>query len=214
MNRWLLVSVAATVVALAAGLALYQFRDQCLPENVYTHWGPDDKPDSKPTSRDAILPVFLLVPGVMTLFIGLTLVLPWLSPITGLMERLIPNDDRLAVNFHLLFNLALAALFLLNVKRTASLLFRLLRLLRQLGLLLRQLFRLLLRIARLGGIVLLRGELVGQILQRLRRVFLREPFDGLAQALGRSPGSIRVVWTRALRRLRQLLTAGEAESSR
>ena len=40
------------------------------------------------------------------------------------MERLIPGDARLAVDFHLLFNLALAAVFLMNVKRTASVLLR------------------------------------------------------------------------------------------
>ena len=58
--------------------------------------------------------------------IGVLLALPFLTPLTRLMERLIPGDARLAVDFHLLFNLALAALFLMNVKRTASVLLRLL----------------------------------------------------------------------------------------
>jgi uncharacterized membrane protein len=80
MNRWLLLSVAATVVALGAGLAVYQCRDQCLPPEVYTHWGIEDKPDGKPIARDDVLPVFLIVPGMMGLFVGLTAVLPWLSP--------------------------------------------------------------------------------------------------------------------------------------
>ena len=40
----------------------------------------------------------------------------------------------------------------------------------------------------------------------VRRVFHREPFPVVARALGRSPGATRVLWTRALRRLRQLLT--------
>jgi RNA polymerase sigma-70 factor (ECF subfamily) len=39
----------------------------------------------------------------------------------------------------------------------------------------------------------------------LRRVFEREPFEVVAQTLGRSPGAARVLWTRSLRRLRQLL---------
>jgi DNA-directed RNA polymerase specialized sigma24 family protein len=39
------------------------------------------------------------------------------------------------------------------------------------------------------------------------RVFRREPFEMLAGSLGRSSGSARVLWTRALRRLRQLLSA-------
>ena len=58
--------------------------------------------------------------------IGVVLVLPWLTPITHLLQRFVPGTDRLAVNFHLLFNLALAAVFLMNVKRTASVLLRLL----------------------------------------------------------------------------------------
>jgi phosphate:Na+ symporter len=64
--------------------------------------------------------------NLLVRLIGVVLVLPWLTPITHLMERLIPGDTRLAVDFHLVFNLALAALFLMNVKRTASVLLRLL----------------------------------------------------------------------------------------
>jgi RNA polymerase sigma-70 factor (ECF subfamily) len=37
------------------------------------------------------------------------------------------------------------------------------------------------------------------------RVFHREPFEALARRLGRSPGAARVLWTRALRRLREVL---------
>jgi phosphate:Na+ symporter len=55
---------------------------------------------------------------------GVLLLLPWLAPLTALMQRLMPGDERLAVNFHLLFNLALAALFLANVDRVAGLLLR------------------------------------------------------------------------------------------
>jgi uncharacterized membrane protein len=80
MNRWLLVSVAATVVALAAGVGVYLYRDPLLPKEVYTHWDANDKPNSKPLSRDDALPIFLIMPGAMTAFIGLTLALPWLSP--------------------------------------------------------------------------------------------------------------------------------------
>jgi phosphate:Na+ symporter len=64
--------------------------------------------------------------NLLVRLIGVLLVLPWLTQVTRLMERVIPGDVRLAVDFHLLFNLALAAVFLMNVKRTASLLFRLL----------------------------------------------------------------------------------------
>jgi phosphate:Na+ symporter len=64
--------------------------------------------------------------NLLVRFVGVVLALPWLTPLTHLMQRLIPGDARLAVDFHLLFNLTLAALFLMNVKRTASLLLRLL----------------------------------------------------------------------------------------
>jgi RNA polymerase sigma-70 factor (ECF subfamily) len=39
----------------------------------------------------------------------------------------------------------------------------------------------------------------------VRRIFHQEPFEIVAQTLNRSPGSARVLWTRALRRLQQLL---------
>ena len=55
---------------------------------------------------------------------GVLLLLPWLTPLTVLMQRLLPGSERLAVNFHLLFNLALAAAFLGNVDRVAALLLR------------------------------------------------------------------------------------------
>ena len=62
--------------------------------------------------------------NLLVRLVGVLLLLPWLAQLTPLMQRLVPGDARLAVNFHLLFNLALAAAFLLNVKRTASLLLR------------------------------------------------------------------------------------------
>lgn len=55
---------------------------------------------------------------------GVLLLLPWLTPLTVLMLRLLPGTERLAVNFHLVFNLALAAAFLGNVDRVAALLLR------------------------------------------------------------------------------------------
>jgi RNA polymerase sigma-70 factor (ECF subfamily) len=39
----------------------------------------------------------------------------------------------------------------------------------------------------------------------VRRVFHRQPFDAVAGALGCTPGAARVLWTRALRRLREIL---------
>ena len=55
---------------------------------------------------------------------GVLLLLPWLMPLTALVLRLLPDQERLAVNFHLLFNLALAGGFLANVDRWAAVLLR------------------------------------------------------------------------------------------
>jgi DNA-directed RNA polymerase specialized sigma24 family protein len=41
----------------------------------------------------------------------------------------------------------------------------------------------------------------------VRRVFDQQPFEVVAQALDRSPGATRVLWTRALRQLRDALPA-------
>jgi phosphate:Na+ symporter len=60
--------------------------------------------------------------NLLVRLVGVLLVLPWLTPITHLMARFVPGEARLAVNFHLLFNLALAAAFLFAVKRSARLL--------------------------------------------------------------------------------------------
>lgn len=64
--------------------------------------------------------------NLLVRLVGVLLVVPWLTSIAHLWQRMLPDDARLAVNFHLLFNLALAAVFLLNVKRTAAVLMRLL----------------------------------------------------------------------------------------
>ena len=64
--------------------------------------------------------------NLLVRLVGVLLVVPWLTSIAHLWQRWLPDDARLAVNFHLLFNLALAAVFLLNVKRTAAVLMRLL----------------------------------------------------------------------------------------
>ncbi|MDE2220348.1 MAG: Na/Pi cotransporter family protein [Gammaproteobacteria bacterium] len=60
--------------------------------------------------------------NLLVRLVGVLLVLPWLTPITRLLARFVPGDARLAVDFHLLFNLALAATFLFAVKRSARLL--------------------------------------------------------------------------------------------
>jgi RNA polymerase sigma-70 factor (ECF subfamily) len=43
----------------------------------------------------------------------------------------------------------------------------------------------------------------------VRRVFQREPFETLAASLGKTPGATRVLWSRALKQLRELLDRNE-----
>ncbi len=59
--------------------------------------------------------------NLLVRLIGVLLMLPWLKPVTEFMVRFIPGEARLAVNFHLLFNMVLAAIFLFAVKRTRPL---------------------------------------------------------------------------------------------
>jgi uncharacterized membrane protein len=79
MNRWLGVSIALTVAALIGSLYVYYGMRETMPEQVPTHWGIKGEPDQwKP--RDKMLPVLLLMPGAMALLVGLTVVLPKVSP--------------------------------------------------------------------------------------------------------------------------------------
>lgn len=55
---------------------------------------------------------------------GAVVTLPWLAGIANLLQRIAISDDRLAVDFHLAFNLVLALAFLPFVQRFADLLLR------------------------------------------------------------------------------------------
>ena len=79
MSRWLIVSVALTVVAFAGSLGVYHFGYDRLPEQVPTHWNIHGEPDGW-TPKEDIFGVFLLIPLVMVLLIVVMLILPWLSP--------------------------------------------------------------------------------------------------------------------------------------
>ena len=57
---------------------------------------------------------------------GVAVLLPWLPEVVRLLHVVTPSDARLAVDFHVAFNLALALAFLPIVKRLAALLVRLL----------------------------------------------------------------------------------------
>ncbi len=47
----------------------------------------------------------------------------------------------------------------------------------------------------------------------IRRVVAQQPFNDVAKALDRSPGAVRVLWTRALRKLRESLAEASQDSS-
>jgi uncharacterized membrane protein len=79
MTRWLYVSLALTALATGASLYVYANRAELLEAKVPTHWGINGEPNAW-TPREEMLPQLLMLPAVMGLIIGLTLVLPWLSP--------------------------------------------------------------------------------------------------------------------------------------
>jgi uncharacterized membrane protein len=79
MNRWLIVSIALTLLALAAPLYLACARPDLLKEQIPTHTNAAGETDAW-TPRERILPQWLLLPGLMAGFVVLSLVLPWLSP--------------------------------------------------------------------------------------------------------------------------------------
>ncbi|HVC01899.1 MAG TPA: Na/Pi cotransporter family protein [Steroidobacteraceae bacterium] len=62
--------------------------------------------------------------NLLVRFVGVLLVLPWTAQIAGLFGHFPLLDARLAVNFHLLFNLLLALPFLFSVDHSAALLMR------------------------------------------------------------------------------------------
>jgi uncharacterized membrane protein len=79
MNRWLVVSILATVLALTGPLFVYYGRPDLLKDPIPTHWNAVGEVDGW-TPRERILPQWLIAPGVMAGLLGLFLLLPWLSP--------------------------------------------------------------------------------------------------------------------------------------
>jgi phosphate:Na+ symporter len=62
--------------------------------------------------------------NLLNRLIGCVLVLPFLHPIADALQRIEPNPSRLAADFHTVFNLALAVIFILPLDALASLLTR------------------------------------------------------------------------------------------
>jgi uncharacterized membrane protein len=79
MNRWLVVSIMLTIVALAGSLYLYEFQRELWPPQVPIQFHIDGSVKNT-VSRDSLFGLFLLAPTFMVGWIGVTLLLPWLSP--------------------------------------------------------------------------------------------------------------------------------------
>jgi uncharacterized membrane protein len=92
MSRWLYLSVAATVVVLAATPLLYYGEYDRLAEQVPHHWNIHGQPDAF-TPRERVLPLLLLSPAGMACIVALTLILPWLSPRSFTVDGFRPTFD-------------------------------------------------------------------------------------------------------------------------
>ncbi len=79
MNRWMILSIAITLLAFGGPLYLYYAQFDLLKDEIPTHSNAHGVVD-KTTAREDILFQWLLLPGAMVLFLALSLVLPWLSP--------------------------------------------------------------------------------------------------------------------------------------
>ena len=64
--------------------------------------------------------------NLLVRLVGVLLIVPWLPEVARLLKHVSLSEDRLAVDFHLAFNLVLAAVFLPTVQRVANLLMRVL----------------------------------------------------------------------------------------
>jgi uncharacterized membrane protein len=79
MSRWLYLALALTILAFASSGYVYLFAYDRLPEKIPVHWDIRGQPD-KIVPRQEAWVNFWLMPPLMGGFLGLTLLLPWLSP--------------------------------------------------------------------------------------------------------------------------------------
>lgn len=79
MNRLLFVTIFCTCVSAGIPLILYSVRPDLLKEQIPTHSNAAGEVDQW-TPRERILPQWLLLPAVMAGLVGLSALLPWLSP--------------------------------------------------------------------------------------------------------------------------------------
>jgi uncharacterized membrane protein len=79
MSRWLLLILVLAVLLLGGSLAVWVNRAAFLPEQVPVHWGASGQPDQM-VPRDEVFWYLMITPLVMLGFVGLAVILPWLSP--------------------------------------------------------------------------------------------------------------------------------------
>src|SRR5262249_20780452 len=77
--RWLYISILLTTTAFAGSLYVEHYRYDDLPDKMPIHWNIQGQADGFVPKSDAFL-AFWLMPAIMVGMIGLTLLLPWLSP--------------------------------------------------------------------------------------------------------------------------------------
>ena len=79
MSRWLVLSLAITVLAAAGAVCVYHAAYDRLKPEIAIHWDWSFQPDQTVPRAEA-LPYLLLFPGLMAAIILLTVALPWISP--------------------------------------------------------------------------------------------------------------------------------------
>jgi uncharacterized membrane protein len=79
MTRWLYLCILLTATAFAGSFYVQNYRYDDLPDQVPIHWNIEGRPDGFVPKNDAFM-AFWLMPSIMVSMIGLTLLLPWLSP--------------------------------------------------------------------------------------------------------------------------------------
>lgn len=114
MNRWLLLSLVVALLALGATLYVLATPER-LPEKMPTHWGISGQPDAWVPRADA-WKYLLLMPAFLFGFIGLTLILPWLSPKGFDLNRFRPTYDYIMSMIVVLFGYIQAMILLASME--------------------------------------------------------------------------------------------------
>jgi uncharacterized membrane protein len=115
MNRWLILSLLVALLTLGATLYVcFVVPERLLPE-VPTHWGIRGQPNAW-VPRESAWKYLLLMPAFLFGFIGLTLVLPWLSPRAFDPNRFRPTYDFLMSMIVVLFGYLQAMILLASMQ--------------------------------------------------------------------------------------------------